>query len=401
MNITRKQLIALFICSLVPWMVGNGLIPLLPVYASQLGADSAVSGYYLGFSYLALALGALSAGWISGKLPRLKLLLLIATVIAIPAAWLMGQVGTVWGLAIVTAILWFFGGMEFVFLGILTGLSAGAQERGKIYGLLGLTSGLGAFAGGLGIGWLVDHWGYTSAFTTAAVIMIIGPLSALFIEDKEITPSSTENAPAHHTPGLGKGFYFLFAACILTSIAGFFVLLIRSIVMDNLTFSPLEISSTGAIGGLVSMPFPFLMGWFSDRIGRKTLIFTGYLTALAALILLAVSKELWHFWIALGINGIAGGTNSIGNALVNDLVPSPSLGKALSLFGAASWIGGVAGFAIAGVALQNLGFVPTLVIGGCLVVASVALLIPIQAGPRKVRQFDSEKVLCDEMMPDD
>ncbi len=58
MNINRKQLAALFICSLVPWVVGNGLLPLLPVYAVKLGADSTVAGLYLAFSYLAIALGS-------------------------------------------------------------------------------------------------------------------------------------------------------------------------------------------------------------------------------------------------------------------------------------------------------------------------------------------------------
>ena len=28
---SRKQLVALFLCSIVPWTVGNGLVPLLPV----------------------------------------------------------------------------------------------------------------------------------------------------------------------------------------------------------------------------------------------------------------------------------------------------------------------------------------------------------------------------------
>lgn len=384
MNISKKQLGALFVCSLIPWTVGNGLIPLLPVYASELGADSAAAGYYLGFSYLALALGALSAGWISGKFPRLKLLLLITTVIAIPSAWLMGQVSTIGGLTAFTALLWFIGGMELVLLGILTGLSAGEGERGKVYGLLGLTGGLGALIGGLGIGWFVDRWGYTTMFNFIAVYMLIGPASALLIEDKKLSQPDSQSAQSEKLPGLGTSFYLLFVSCILISMTGFFVLLIRSISMNDLRFAPLAISSTGAIGGLVAMPFPFLMGWFSDRIGRKTLIFTGYLCGLASLMIIAFSNQLWQFGLAIAINGIAMGSSSIGNAFVNDLVPPQSLGKALSRYGAAVWIGGVAGFTVAGVALQNLGFTATYIIGGCLAVGSLILLIPIKSGSRRV-----------------
>jgi hypothetical protein len=62
----KGQILSLFLCYLVPYTVGNGLIPLLPIYARQLGADSAVAGYYLAISYTAIAAGNLSAGWACG-----------------------------------------------------------------------------------------------------------------------------------------------------------------------------------------------------------------------------------------------------------------------------------------------------------------------------------------------
>ena len=44
---SKKQIATLFFCSLVPWTVGNGLVPLLPVYAGQLGANQSMAGNYL------------------------------------------------------------------------------------------------------------------------------------------------------------------------------------------------------------------------------------------------------------------------------------------------------------------------------------------------------------------
>ncbi|MGE5223553.1 MAG: hypothetical protein ACM3PY_14040, partial [Omnitrophica WOR_2 bacterium] len=110
MSISRRQLASLFFCSLVPWIVGSGLTPLLPIYVIKLGANSAVAGYYLAFAYLAITLGALSAGWISGRFHSQKLPLLITCLVGIPLPWLMGQVSTVWGLTLLTALLWFTGG---------------------------------------------------------------------------------------------------------------------------------------------------------------------------------------------------------------------------------------------------------------------------------------------------
>lgn len=375
---TNKQLAALFLCGLVPWTAGNGLVPLLPLYATQLGANAAVAGYYLAFSYLAIALGALSAGWVSGKLRQRKLPLMVAGIVGIPAAWLMGQVNSIWALTLLTAALWFCGGLGLALIGILTGLSAGEGERGKIFGILALTGGLGAVIGGLGTGWLVEGWGFTVMFNALAVFLVLWPVSALLLEDKEVMRQQSENTAGQKLPGLGKSFYLLFTASILSSITGFFIVLIRSLAMDNLGFSSFEISTTGVVGGLIAMPLPVLMGWLSDRAGRKTFLYVGYLTAFAALILLAFSKALWHFWAVFVLQGIAmqnGGT--IGNAVVTDLLPKESLGKGMALFGATAWIGGVIGFAVAGYVLQNLGFMPTFVIGGTLALIAVGLLVPI------------------------
>jgi len=63
---SNRQIIALFVCSLVPFTVGNGLVPLLPIYAAQLGAEPASAGNYLAFSYLAIAICA--TVWIGGVL---------------------------------------------------------------------------------------------------------------------------------------------------------------------------------------------------------------------------------------------------------------------------------------------------------------------------------------------
>jgi len=384
MRIGRRQLASLFVCSLVPWTVGNGLLPLLPVYAAKLGADPTLAGLYLAFSYLALALGATSAGWVSGSRYRRRLPLIIVGVAAVPLPWLMGQVSSVWALSLLTALLWFCGGMGLALLGILTGLSAGENERGKAFGVLALTSGLGAFVGGLGTGWLVRDWGYAAMFGVLGVVMLVWPVAALGLEEKEdVRPPDEDTSPSRRSPG--TDYLLLCAASTVLSVAGFFIVLIRSFEMSDQGFGPLEISSTGAVGGLISMPLPLLMGWLSDRIDRRPLLAVGYLSALVALILLPASSVLWQFWLVFVLQGIAVGSNSsIGSAWVTDLVPRELLGKGLAFFGATVWVGGVVGFAVAGSLVQHLGYGLASVLGGCLALAATVLLIPIRAGSRNV-----------------
>ena len=384
MIINRKQLIALFICSLVTWSIGYGLIPLLPIYAEQLGANAAISGYYLSFVYLGITLGAFSAGWISDGFHRRKLPIIVSGLILSPITLLMGKVDKIWELILVTAMLWYLGGLLLALFSILTGLSVGEEERGKIFGILAVTMGLGMSVGGLVVGWLVNHWGYLTMFTAIATISLITPMTALFLEEKKDGRSIEENISAKRFPGLGRNFSLLFTAIILSSIMGFFAMLIRSLVMNDLHFSPLEISSTTIIAGLIVMPFPLLMGWLSDRIGRKTFLMIGYVISLLSFVLLAFSRVLWNFWLVFIGQGIATGTTGVVNALVTDLVQRQSLGRGLARISSASWIGGMIGFALAGLLLQYLGLTLTFLIGSCFGLVAIGLLLLIHVKSESV-----------------
>ena len=199
----KKQILGLFVCSLVPWTVGNGLIPLLPVYATELGADSATAGYYLAFSYSALAVGAIAAGWLSDRFQHRKAPIILAGLAGIPLAWLLGRVESVWSLSVLTALLWLCGGFGLALVGILAGLSAGEHERGKIFGLLSLTSGLGSFIGGLASGTIADRWGFPAMFSAMAAILFLWPLAGLILTEERATERGQEQGFSGERSALG------------------------------------------------------------------------------------------------------------------------------------------------------------------------------------------------------
>ena len=98
---------------------------------------------------------------------------------------------------------------------------------------------------------------------------------------------------------------------------------------------------------------------------------------------LAISISLWQFILVLILQTTFIGVNaSVGNALVTDLVPQESLGRGIARFGATLWIGGILGFAGAGYAFHNLGKLPTLIIGVCLLVIAIFILISIRSGAK-------------------
>jgi len=377
---SKKQILTLFVCSLVPWTVGNGLLPLLPIYATQLGADPKTAGNYLAISYMAIALGAISAGWISDRFQKRKMPLIVASLAGVPITWLMGQASSILTLSVLTAILWFCGGIGLGLIGILTGLSASHDERGKIFGILSLTGGLGGLIGGLASGFIVDHWGFQTLFTVAALFNIGWPISGIFVSEKKTERVDKQDESVKRKSALGKSYYFLLTASLMAAISGFVIVLGKSLLMNDLAFSATEISITGAVSGIIAMPLPLLMGWLSDRTGRKVYLFLCYAMSIASLAILAVSTSLWHFLVVSALQAIFMGTNgTIGSALATDLLPQESLGRGLALLSATGWVGGVLGFAGAGYALQSFGMLPTFIISIGLPLIAIVLLIPCRS----------------------
>src|SRR5262245_9430066 len=99
----KKQLLALFGCSLVSWTIIQGTMALLPVYAVRLGADPASIGTFLSLTFLALTLGTLAAGWLADRFQRRKAMVVLAGALNIPTTWLMGQTTAFWQLVVLTA----------------------------------------------------------------------------------------------------------------------------------------------------------------------------------------------------------------------------------------------------------------------------------------------------------
>jgi MFS family permease len=281
---------------------------------------------------------------------------------------------------VLTALLWFCGGLGLALAGILTGLSAGEEERGRIFGVLSLTTGLGALIGGLGTGFLVDRWGFPTMYSAVATLLVLWPSTGILLTERQVEQHREPGGLTKERSVLGRSYHLLFAAGLVASISGAVVVLGRSLLMSDLGFTAFAISSTGAAGGVVGMPLPLLLGWLSDRTDRKIYLYLGYVAGIASLSVLAVSTSLWHFFVIMVLQSVFLGVNAaLGNALVTDLVPQELLGRGLALFAATSWIGGVLGFAGAGYALQNIGPLPTFVTGICLALIATVLLIPIRS----------------------
>jgi MFS family permease len=375
---SRQQIVALFVCSLVVWTEGNGLLPILPAYARMLHADSTAIGYYLAAAYAALASGTVVAGWISDRFGSRRIPLIAAGTIAIPLLWLMSKAANILELAVLTAPIWFIGGLTLTLTSILTGLFSEEGKHGRIFGLLTGTAALGALIGGLTIGPIADVWGYPALFLVLAVFWAVQPVTGLFLQDMRTVVDKPRGSPISSSPrpALGVPLMLFFVANTLVEVALFIGRLGTSLSMNQLGFGSAAITSTAAVGGFVALPLPLLLGTFSDRIGRRGLLVLCYLAAGSGLLVLAASGALWNFWLAAGLLSVFGyASGGLGSALVMDLASPQSVGKGLSFLNTTIWVGAVIGLVAAGYSFQSLGYASTFIAGSLFPLLGISLLL--------------------------
>ena len=373
----KKQLLALFFCNLIIWSLGNGLVPLLPVYAATLGTTPAVIGYYMAASYLAMALGTIATGRLVEWVGSYKRLLFGSGVICAPAIGLMGQATNTGQLVALTMLVWFLVGVIVALLNIVAGLSVDPAQRGRIFGIIFLSVPLGALAGGATLGALADWGGYSTMFLAMALVWLGLPVgSAFFLTESETPHRSPRSRSLNATPLiLNRRFALVFLATILSSVTIFMGRLGTSLSMESLHFTSTLVSSTAAVGGLIALPVIPLLGLLSDRVGRRGLLVLLYITATLGVLVLNSASALWHFWLAASLLSISAyGNGTLSAALANDLLSRESLNRGLSLFSSTMWIAGIIGIASTGYLMDHLG-PPVVFIGGaCLPILATGLL---------------------------
>ena len=372
----RKYLVGPFIACFAGWTYGNGALPLLPLYALDLGASRTASGLFLAFAYLCIAAGTMTSGMLPETFRRRKLLLVASGVPFIVLTWLTGRVVNVLQLAIVTGVIYLAAGVILSQATVLVGLEAGSEDRGTALGILGMTNGLGGLVGGLGAGYIADLFGYRGVFSSLAVFCILILIGGLVsIEPAASSPSQARIERAAGGGPLGGMLIFLLAATVLIAVTIGPGNLGRSLSMNARNFSRSAITLTAAIQGAVSIGFPLLLGWLSDRIGRRWIIVATFLAVSSSLVLLAFSRSLWQFAVFAVLYAFISVPLGIGPAYVVDIVHSRSVAKGVSIFQAMFWVGSITGMALTGYAFEKLGIpIPVLVSAFFPIVGAILLL---------------------------
>lgn len=372
-------LVSLFICYLIPYTVGNGLLSLLPVYVTRFGANPTTTGFYLALTFAGLAAGSLSTGWLSSRVRSPKSLMMVSALASSLLTVLMGQANEMGLLALFTVAAWFAAGIQVSLVVILTGLYAEKNRRGRVFGIIGVAPVVGGILGGLSAGPIADHLGFTALFTLNGLSYLVVALAAFGLVDQAPVPAAPAPAASAPRPRMNTPLLLLFIASVLVSVANFNTGLIRPLAMSALDLDSTAISSTIGIANIVNLPLPFLLGWLSDRRSRKHILIGCYLAAMVGIGILGFATVLWHFWLSQILITLLSSERAVSSALATDLVPSKSLNANLARLSTAPWVGAVIGYSSAGVMLEALGVTSSLMLAVALPLIAVTLVCFIRA----------------------
>lgn len=372
----RKYLVGPFICSFACWTLGNGLMPLLPLYAIDRGASRAISGLFFAFAFLCLALGTMISGMLSLARGKRKLLLIASGAPIVVLTWLGGHVANVLQLAFATGVSWFFAGFVFVQSATLVGLAADPKDRGTALGILGMTTGLGGLLGGFGVGYLADRFGYRTVFEVLAVYSILVMVGGLIaVEPLATAAPAVRDEPSPGKRKLNRLLILIVSAQLLAGVANAVGLLGRSFSMSAGGFNKFTITLTASLQGLVSLGFPLLLGWLSDRIGRRWVMIVSLGAVSAGLFLLAFAHSTWQFLTFAVLSAFIGVSWAVGPAFVVDIVPPQDVSKGISSFQLMYWIGNIAGMASIGYAFEKLGITAPILASCVFPIVGLTLLV--------------------------
>ena len=378
-NITTRNLAVLFIASLVPFTVGAMLTNLLPLYADELGASDGTTGFLMASVFLAVAGGTAFSGWLSDVHGLRKTVLLLSGITNVFGFGLMGLAQSLEAVVVLTLLNMFFIGAGQNTISVLVGLLAAKHERGRAFGVVGLTYGLGLLIGGFGSGPIVEQGGFPTLFFTAAIIFVIQPLAIMTLQEEAPVPQQFEvRTNSQNGATLGLAFYVFSAASLLSFAAQFVGVLGRPLVMDSLGFSIITISIAFGASGAVVAPLTLLAGRASDRVARKPLIMLAYTSTAIGLLLMVRADSRWEFILSAMLLPAVNVSLVIGLALITDLVPAAMYGRAISIYNSTVWVGAIIGFTTAGSAIGYLGSEITLTIAFGLSVVAILFLLTVR-----------------------
>ncbi|MDJ0733852.1 MAG: MFS transporter [Nostocaceae cyanobacterium] len=307
-QLRHNNLLVLFAAGLLFWSSLASLLPTLPLYIEELGANKQQIGIVMGSFAIGLLLSRVFLGYLADTRGR-KIVLQIGMLVAVLAPLGYNFVSSISLLMVIRA----FHGISIAafsigFISLVADL-APTEKRGEVIGYMSLVNPVGMAIGPAIGGYLQEIAGWTPALILAAILASLGLLSIIPIVN-----------PPIHTQPPGEQKQSSFWQILLSPrvrVPALILLLIGIILGALHTFVPLFIKSTGVdlnaglfytTAAIASFSARFFTGKASDRLGRGLFVTLSLIGYTIAMVMLWTANSKETFLLAAIVDGAAAGT---------------------------------------------------------------------------------------------
>ena len=331
----------------------QGIFPLLTVLAAKQGITTDKIGLFMTIIYVAILSGTMLSGRLSYMGIPLKWLMFGSSVAGGLGVAMMGYAHDFFRLTFSTSIVWFFSGIYQNSSTMLTAVLADRSEAGKRFGTLSDISLAGTIAGGVAVGHMIEALNYQSAFWLLGFLFAVPNLILLGIGE----PKLARNTDDEKTGGfkLKPNFIWLLittSLCLMLVHVSKFTL---SLDMKDHKFDLCDISQAYAWGTFLCLPFPYLMGRWSDTGRKKPLLLCCFASIALGLGLLLVAAPYWTYIAGiLFVNIMSYGSTPVILKMTNDDYPQEYVSQAQTWANSAGWGAAIVGYTWVGFAAHHL-----------------------------------------------
>ena len=385
-----RNVLALSFVSLLNDTSSEIIYPLLPAFlALSLGASPFAIGLIEGFAESVASLLKLVSGYLSDRLNKRKLPVLAGySLAAITRPFL--AFATSWPQVLVVRVTDRVGkGIRGAPRDALIAESVPVSERGFAFGFNRAADHLGAVFGPVAAFLLLLIFAadrqnptlgeYQSVFLFASVPVILGLLVIVFfVKEKSVPKTADAEPPSLSLRGFDsnfKRFLFVIALFTLSNSTDAFLLLragqagISPVVLP-LLWMTLHVSKV--VSSLIG-------GDLSDKVGRKTVIISGWVIYALVYAGFAFVDSAWQTWVLFIIYGAYFGlTEGVEKAFVADMVPENKRGTAYGLYNLAFGITVFPASLLFGLVWTQFGAATAFLASSCVSVAAIFLFLSVR-----------------------
>ncbi len=329
------------------WFSMYTYVPILPLYASSLGASYKLVGLVIGIYGVTQLLLRIPQGMLSDRWRKRKIFVVAA--MAVSAASALGM----WLVPDVAALVLFRGMSGVAATGwvVIVVLFAGyfaPEEAPRAYGILNSVNFAGQLTGMFAGGLVAEWFGWPATFALAAAGAAAGFFLSLLV--KENTPSGASPLRIADVPHILRNFHLLLASVmgILTQVVvygtifGFVPLIAKKMGASNF-----ELGLLTTLSVLPSVAASMLSGtWFVRWLGLRRSIFLGFLFLAGSAVIVPFLTNMTQLYCSQLLGGFGRGLAfpllmTLGVKSVSEQVRATAMGIFQSLYAAGMFAGPV------------------------------------------------------------